>query len=123
VRIDRQLTDRAVLEEIGRRIARARLERNMGQSELSAQAGVGVATVQRLERGHSVAFTSLIRVLRVLGLLETLDRAIPEGLPSPLEQLRLRGRQRQRAGHSRSAAEPTDHSVPWRWGDRQGDES
>ena len=122
MRIDGRLTDRAVLEEIGGRIARARLERNMGQTELGAEAGVGVTTVRRLERGHSVTLTSLIRVLRVLGLLEVLDRAVPEALPSPLEQLRLQGRQRQRAGRPRSAAETTEHPDPWRWGDRQGDE-
>ena len=98
MKIDDQLADQAVLDELGRRIARTRLERNIGQAELGAEAGVGVATVQRLERGRSVASPSLIRVLRVLGLLEALDRAVPELLPSPIEQLRLRGRQRRRAG-------------------------
>src|SRR5476651_19072 len=101
MKIDDQLADQAVLDELGRRIARTRLERNIGQAELGAEAGVGVATVQRLERGRSVASTSLIRVLRVLGLLEALDRAVPELLPSPIEQLRLRGRQRRRAGRPR----------------------
>jgi transcriptional regulator with XRE-family HTH domain len=123
MRIDGQLADQAVLEEIGRRVARTRLERNMGQAELGAEAGVGVATVQRLERGRSVALTSLIRVLRVLGLLEALDRAVPELLPSPIEQLRLRGRQRQRARRARSTGDTTEHPDLWRWGDEHGGEA
>ncbi len=100
--ISGQLTDEAVLEELGRRIARARLERNVGQADLAAEAGVGVATLKRLEAGHSVASTSLIRVLRALGLLEGLERLVPEPLPSPIEQLALRGRRRKRAGRPRS---------------------
>jgi transcriptional regulator with XRE-family HTH domain len=123
MRIDERLTDQATLEEIGRRVARIRLERNIGQAELGAEAGVGVATVQRLERGRSVALTSLIRVLRVLGLLEALDRAVPELLSSPIEQLRLRGRQRQRAGRPRSTGGTREHPDPWRWGDGHGGEA
>jgi transcriptional regulator with XRE-family HTH domain len=117
MKIDDQLADQAVLDELGRRIARTRLERNIGQAELGAEAGVGVATVQRLERGRSVASTSLIRVLRVLGLLEALDRAVPELLPSPIEQLRLRGRQRRRARRPRATGGMEEHPEPWRWGD------
>ena len=120
--INSQLTDEAVLEEVGRRIARARLERNIGQSELGAEAGVGIATVQRLEHGRSVASTSLIRVLRALGMLEALNRAVPEPLPSPIEQLSLRGRQRQRAGRPRSSGESETHADTWRWGDEDGGE-
>jgi len=120
--INGQLTDEAVLEEVGRRIARARLERNIGQAELGAEAGVGVATVQRLEHGRSVASTSLIRVLRVLGLLEALDRAVPEPLPSPIEQLRLHGRERRRAGRPRSSSEGDTDADTWRWGDEGGGE-
>lgn len=119
--IEGELTDQAVLDEVGRRLARVRLERNIGQSELAVEAGVGLATVQRLERGRSVALTSLIRVLRALDLLETLDRAVPEPLPSPVEQLQLRGRRRQRAGSSRTArASEQASEEPWRWGDEGG---
>lgn len=120
--ISGQLTDEVVLEELGRRVARARLERNVGQADLAAEAGVGVATLKRLERGRAVASTSLIRVLRALGLLEGLDRAVPEPLPSPLEQLRLHGRERRRAGRPRSSSESDADTDTWRWGDEGGGE-
>lgn len=116
MRITNELTDAAVLRELGARVAQARLARNATQAELSTEAGVGQATLQRLERGHTVATTSLVRVLRALGLLETLDRAVPEPLPSPLAQLQLRGRVRRRAGHERGGRD----ADGWRWGD-EGD--
>lgn len=118
--IDAGLTDDAVLEELGRRIARTRLERNLTQSELSTEAGVGLATVQRLEAGHAVRTTSLIRVLRELEVLDALNLLVPEPTPSPIELLSLHGKRRRRAGSPRSAEAAPDESRPWRWGDEPG---
>ena len=69
MRITENLTDDAVLAELGARLARWRLEKNLTQAELSDRAGVGRRTIQRLEAGESVQVTSLVRVLRVMGLL------------------------------------------------------
>ena len=119
MRITSQLTDGAVLAELGSRLARTRLERNLTQEELGFEAGVGVATVRRLEDGQSVRLASLIRVLRFLGLLDALDVLVPEPVPSPIERLRLRGNERQRA---RRRAGPRPEGSAWRWGDeRQGE--
>jgi transcriptional regulator with XRE-family HTH domain len=111
------LTNDAVLAELGRRLERQRLSRNLTQDQLAEQAGIGRATVQRLERGQSVQTTSLIKLLRALGLLQSLDAALPEVLERPIAQLederRRRPRQRARArGRGRGRAEGT-----WRWGD------
>ncbi len=115
---DRLNTDRAVLAELGRRIARHRLERNWTQADLGRLAGVGQATVQRAERGASVQMTSMIRLLRALGLLEALDVAIPESVDLPIAQLERErsGRKRARARGRTGEAQPADH--PWVWGDR-----
>ncbi len=118
--IDELVTDAAVLAELGRRLARHRLERNWTQAELAAQAGVGQATVQRAERGESVQMTSMIKLLRTLGLLGGLDVAIPEAIVLPIAQLeREQRRPRRRArGRSHPRAEPTDR--PWTWGEEPG---
>jgi transcriptional regulator with XRE-family HTH domain len=102
------MTDAAVLGELGRRLARHRLERNWTQAELAVEAGVGQATVQRAERGDSVQMTSMLKLLRTLGLLGGLDTAIPESIDLPIAQLereqRQRRQRRQRAsGTSRRA--------------------
>lgn len=112
MRIESKISDKAVLEELGRRLARTRLERNISQTQLGEEAGVSRATIERLEAGEPVKSTGLIRVLRALGLLEALDRLISEPLPSPVERLKLRGRQRQRA---RPRQEKSTPPGPWRW--------
>jgi transcriptional regulator with XRE-family HTH domain len=118
MKIERYLTDEAVLSELGSRLQRTRLERNLTQRELAEEAGVERKAVQRIEAGESVKLASFIRVLRALGLLDALDRLVPEPTPSPIELLKLHGRRRQRAsGARRTHAPAQDPSAPWRWGD------
>lgn len=116
MKIEASLTDSAVLTELGERFGRTRLERNLSQERLANEAGVSKATIERLEAGEPVKSTSLIRVLRSLGRLEALDQLLPEPLPSPIERIRLKGRQRQRAGSPRTRR-GTEEKGPWRWGD------
>lgn len=120
MKIEAALSDAAVLAELGRRIARTRLERNLTQAWLGEEAGVGLATVQRLEGGRAVTLPILVRVLRTLGLLDALDMLVPEPAPSPIELLKLHGRQRRRAAHPRLPG--TKPGVPgeWVWGDERG---
>lgn len=106
-------SDDAVLNELGTRLERARLDVDMTQARLAEEAGVSKSTVERLEKGHSVQLSNLIRVLRVLGLLKNLDNLIPPAGPRPVELLRMQGRQRQRASGSRKRSSETD----WTWGD------
>jgi len=130
------MTDGAVLDELGRRLARHRIERNWTQAELAAEAGVGQATVQRAERGESVQMTSMIKLLRTLELLGGLDLAVPESIDLPIAQLereqrkirrRASGRGRGRApdravggaGEAPTSAEPGER--PWTWGDEPGE--
>jgi transcriptional regulator with XRE-family HTH domain len=118
MRIELQLTDEAILGELGERLAGLRLSRNLTQRELAEQAGLARTLVQRIEAGEAVTTTSLIRVLRTLEVLDALDRLIPEASPSPVAELRLRGRQRRRAsGAHGSADESAAEDLPWRWGD------
>lgn len=115
MRIEAGNSDEVILAELGRRLARTRLERNLTQERLAREAGVSKATVERLESGDPVKSTSLIRVLRALDRLEALDSLLPEPLPNPVERRRLFGRTRRRASTARST-EP-DEPGPWRWGD------
>lgn len=116
MKIEASLNDSAVLEELGQRLARTRLERNLSQERLATEAGVSKATIERLEAGEPVRSTSLIRVLRSLGRLEALDPLLPEPLPSPIERIRLQGRRRQRARSPRGG-QREEGKGPWHWGD------
>ena len=111
MKIDDNLSDAAVLEELGQRIARYRLNRNMTQGALATESGVSTPTVQRLEKGQSTQASNLIRILRTLKLLENLDALVPEPAISPLQQARMQGKTRQRASSPRKRQTPTR----WTW--------
>ena len=116
MKIAKQATDEAVLSELGNRLAQVRLERNLTQAQLAEQAGVSKRTVERLESGSvATQLSGFIRLCRVLDLAERFDMLVPEPVPSPVEQLKLRGRKRRRASAKGTKAAP----KKWQWGDEQ----
>jgi transcriptional regulator with XRE-family HTH domain len=120
MRIDGYLTDEAVLAELGARLERVRLERNLTQRDLAAAAGVQRKVIQRIEGGAPVNLTSAIRILRALGLLDALEELVPEPTPSPIDLLKLHGKSRKRASGRRSKrGAPDGEGAPWRWGDER----
>ena len=90
MRITSELTDSTVLTELGGRIARARLDRNLTQAGLAHEAGISTPTLKRLERGQGsnlvlyglvVAFLFAVtalyqRISHLEGQLTQLTRAI-----------------------------------------------
>ena len=110
------LTDDALLVELGAGLERARLERNLSQAQVAEQAGISKSTLERLEGGSSSQLANLIRVLRALDLLEGLNQLLPETPFSPIEQLKLRGKTRQRASSPKT--ERAGKTTTWRWGER-----
>ncbi len=98
----KSMSDRAILEELGRRLRRERLNRNLTQSELSERSGVSVATIRKFEGGANVSLETLIALLRALGLVERLDAFLPAPPLSPIELAKLGGKRRERATGSRT---------------------
>jgi len=111
-------TDATVLDELGRRLQRSRLERNVTQARLAEEAGISKTTLERIERGDDVRLNSFVRVLRALGQLDGLDHLVPEPLPSPIERVKLEGRRRRRAASHRDKT-PPKAAPGWRWGDEE----
>ena len=113
MKISSVLSDEALLVEVGDRLRQQRLQSQFTQAELAHEAGVSKSTVERLESGQSVDFALLLRVLRKLGLIETLDVLFPETQPSPMALLKNKGRQRKRMSHPKA---PSDSPrEPWSW--------
>ena len=114
MKITKQATDEAILAELGGRLAKIRLDRNLTQAELATQAGVSKRTVERLETGAvATQLSGFIRVCRVLDVIERFELLVPEPVPSPVAQLKLAGRKRQRA----STAKPNQPTgTKWQWG-------
>lgn len=97
--------------EIGRRLEAIRLQENISQAELAAEAGVSRRTITRLENGGGISVETLIRLMRALGVAHRLEALLPEPGIRPIDRVRLKGRQRQRARRP-----AVTESGDWTWG-------
>ena len=113
MKIRPQTADVAILREMGHRLYRRRLEYNLTQADLANEAGVSKRTIERLEAGESAQLYNLIRVLRALSLTENIDALVPEPMPSPMQQLKLKGKSRKRA----SGTQVREATGEWNWDD------
>ena len=90
------MTDAAISEEIGRRLKELRLRKNWTQKEIADFAGLSLQAIQNTEKGQSTMAT-VIKILRPLKALDTLNNFIPELQISPIQLMKLKGKTRQRA--------------------------
>jgi len=102
-----------LLHQLGERLTRRRIDLGLTQTELSQRAGVGKRTVERLEAGHSTQMSNFVRILRALDLLDEMLAIVPETGPSPMDLLKLKGKERKRAYSGRNATART----AWTWND------
>ncbi|MDN5864597.1 MAG: helix-turn-helix domain-containing protein [Gammaproteobacteria bacterium] len=116
MKITYQLGEGGVLEELGKRLARRRLDLELTQAAAAEQAGVSKRTVERMEAGSTVQLSSFIRILRALDLLAQLDTLLPEPGPRPLDLLKLKGKIRQRAPSPDHVVDKNGETE-WHWGE------
>jgi len=100
------------------RLEALRLTQNRTQADLAAEAGIGVRTLRRLEKGDGVAFDTLIRVMIALGLQDQLSSFLPDPSVRPMERLGASRQERQRARPATSRPSP---AGAWTWGDETDD--
>lgn len=100
--------------ELGARLERIRLARNLTQAELAKHAGISKRTIIRLEKGVSATLDTFVRVLMALGLTSSLEALLPEAEVRPIERFAHRGRERRRA---RPRPPQAPQIEPFRWGD------
>ncbi len=89
--------EKAVLEELGRRVQTQRLNANLAQADVARSAGVSRRALQNLESGRDCTLSLLIRVLRAMGKLDQIEALLPEPGLSPIQLAKLKGRERRRA--------------------------
>ena len=116
MKLHENLSDESVLKELGSRLARLRIDSELTQEDLANTSGVSKSTVVRLESGMPVGTTTLIRVLRALHLLSSLDALIIAESIRPMETLLMQGKKRQRVRKPKVTAKP---KKPFKWGDGQ----
>lgn len=95
------MSPRAMSEELGMRLKRARLNSNLTQVEVAHKSGVSRKTVVNAEKGQ-VSLENLVAILSALNLAKQLDNFLPEQDVSPVQLMKLRRNKRQRASGKRA---------------------
>jgi transcriptional regulator with XRE-family HTH domain len=91
-----ELSNAAIVQEIGKRVKEYRLKKRFTQRELAERAGISIFTVAQIEQGKPVSIAMIVPVLRVLRLLGNLEMFLPAIDISPIEILKYKGKQPQR---------------------------
>ncbi|MHC8509041.1 MAG: helix-turn-helix domain-containing protein [Rhodospirillales bacterium] len=99
-----------VLAEIGARLKRTRLGKNLPQNALAEQAGCSRLVVARAEHGAPVTTQSLAMILRALGCVGELDKILPAPplKLDPMQVLAAQKKQRRRARRKQVACADTE---------------
>lgn len=70
---DRKVAEDVQAYRVGEAIKKARLSKNLTQEQLGEKVGVQRSQISRLEKGKSITFASLSRVLHALGVSAAID--------------------------------------------------
>lgn len=95
------LTPEEMELELGEKLRRLRLNKNLDQKTVAERSGISVRALRNLEGGQGSSVKTLIRVLRTLGREEWLQTVAPVATINPLTLTRA-AEPRQRASRLRS---------------------
>ncbi|MHA7830157.1 MAG: helix-turn-helix domain-containing protein [Flagellimonas sp.] len=90
-------SNESILEELTKRVRQRRLNLNMTQEQLANRTGLHIQTIKNFESGNNTSLLTLIQILRVFGDLAALDKFLPNPGISPVQLLKLKGKERERA--------------------------
>jgi transcriptional regulator with XRE-family HTH domain len=76
------LTNEEILRKLGERLRQRRLERNLTVEDLAKHCGLNRKSILAAESGEDVRLSTLVKLLRGMGMLGALDAALPDTLPS-----------------------------------------
>jgi len=93
----KSMSDKSLMETIGKFIQSHRLNQNKSQNQVATTAGISRSTLSLLERGEKVRIDSFIQVLRVLDLLYVMDVFKVQDQISPIEYAKLKRNKRKHA--------------------------
>jgi transcriptional regulator with XRE-family HTH domain len=83
-------TPEELQSELGRRLQRLRLSRNLDQRTTAEKAGITRAALQNLEAGRGSSVKTLVRTLKALNYLEGIEILAPEPTINPLALLKTK---------------------------------
>lgn len=110
------LSDTQIVIIIGKKLREWRLEADMSQAELANKAALSLYTVRSIEGGKKVTFSSFLKILRILGRLDSLAVFAEERHLSPIEYQKLEAglKEKKRASKkTKNYVKDTDSKPIW----------
>lgn len=98
-------SDQVIASEIGKCIQAIRLKKNMSLENIAKSSGISRQTLHLLLNHGKGTVPNLIAVLRSIDELERLTSLLVDVLPSPIQVIRMEGKERQRATGCRTMPE------------------
>ena len=74
--------------DLGDRLRRLRIDRDLSQQQLAGKAGISLKTLRNLELGAGSSVDTLLRALKALDVHNPLDALAPAPVVSPLALLK-----------------------------------
>lgn len=102
MKITKLTPEAEVLQELAERLARIRKAQGYSQTELAKEAGIGVATLRRIESGRDSQLETWLKILKALDMASSIDSLLPEKFDSPMVEV-LAGKRRKRTNLSPSS--------------------
>ena len=112
MKINRDLQDKAIANELSSRFRQYRIAASMTRTELAEKSMVSVGTIARFENGSDIGLLNLIKFLKALDLEEKLDLLIPDPQERPsryIDNYTPKQRVRKRKKNDND----------WKWGDEE----
>lgn len=104
-----ELSDSAILTQIGQFVQQSRLQQNKSQQQVADAAGVNRTTLSQVENGKGGTLSSLIQILRVLNQLSFVKAFQVQEKISPMYLAQLEMKKRKRA---RNSGGPKPYELP-----------
>jgi len=120
MKIDSLSPDNTILEELGTRLGRIRKQQGLSQDRLAQSAGIGVATLRRIEDGRDSQLGSWLKILKALQMSASIDALLPETFTSPMAEALAQNKQDGGKKPPRKSSPSTNAgSADIVWGDEK----
>ena len=110
MKIDTNLSEKAITGELSERLKQYRIGYPMKRTELAEKAIVSVGTIARFENGQEISLSNFVKILKALDLDNNLDLLIPDPTARPSFYVEATPK-RKRAGRGKTV------KSDWKWGD------
>lgn len=87
MKIDQLTPEPEILKEFAKRLARIRKAQGYSQARLAQEAGIGIATLKRIEGGRDSQLDTWLKLLKALGMAPAIDALLPENFKSPMAEV------------------------------------